>query len=108
MRRIYRQRRDHLLAALEHGVGAQLRPVPSSYGLHVTAIARDELDSERVSEALSARGILCHALTRYFMGAPNLSGFVLSFASADSKTLDLAVTALAEELGKPSSNPGFP
>ena len=98
MRRIYRQRRDHLLAALENSVGAEIRPVPSSYGLHVTAIARDGLDTEKVSEALSARGILCHALTRYFLGTPTLSGLVMSFASADSKTLDLAVAALAEEL----------
>lgn len=98
MRRIYRQRRDHLLTALRRETGAALSPIASSYGLHLTATLRDGLDGEAVSQALARRGILCHALTRYFLGAPNLSGLVMSYASADSKALDLAVTALAEEL----------
>lgn len=98
MRRIYRQRRDHLLASLERQVGPALSPIGSSYGLHVTATLEDGRDAELVSAALGRRGILCHALTRYFIGPPSLSGLVMSYASADLKALDVAVGALAEEV----------
>jgi GntR family transcriptional regulator/MocR family aminotransferase len=98
MRRIYRQRRDHVLALLKRDLNVKLRPIPSSYGLHVTATATEDIDTEAVSEALARRGILCHALTRYFMGPPSSSGFVISYASADESALDAAVAALAEEL----------
>lgn len=98
MRRIYRQRRDHVLELLKRDLAAKLRPVPSSYGLHVTAETTREIDTEAVSESLARRGILCHALTRYFMGPPVSSGFVISYASADRSALDTAVAALVEEL----------
>jgi GntR family transcriptional regulator/MocR family aminotransferase len=99
MRRIYRQRRDHLLALLKPDLDGQLRPIASNYGLHLTATVPDSIDTEAVSRALARRGILCHALTRYFLGPPTLSGFVISFASADTDALEAAVIALAEEIG---------
>lgn len=98
MRSIYRHRRDHVLALLKRDLSARLRPIPSSYGLHVTATTAEDIDTEAVSEALARRGILCHALTRYFMGPPGSSGFIISYASADAGALDTAIAALAEEL----------
>ncbi len=102
MRRIYRQRRDHLLASLRRELEAELRPTASSYGLHVTATGAGDVDTEAVSEALARRGILCHALTRYFMGPPTLSGFVISYASVDIRAIDAAIAALAQELANPA------
>jgi len=98
MRRIYRQRRDHVLELLKRDLRATLRPIPSSYGLHVTATTVKDIDTEAVSDALARRGILCHALTRYFMGPPGSAGFVISYASAETSALDTAIAALAEEL----------
>jgi GntR family transcriptional regulator/MocR family aminotransferase len=98
MRRIYRQRRDHLLERLRGNLASRLRPVESSYGLHLTATTADDVDTEAVSAALAERGILCHALTRYFMAAPTVTGFVISYASADCEALDSALVALREEL----------
>jgi len=105
MRRIYRQRRDHLLELLRRDLGNQLRPVESNYGLHLTATARGDVDTEAVSAALAGRGILCHALGRYFMGPVTLSGFVMSYASADIQALDAAVAALGEELANAPQSP---
>jgi GntR family transcriptional regulator/MocR family aminotransferase len=98
MRRIYRQRRDRLVELLKSDRGEGLEPIPSSYGLHVTATLARGTDTEAASEALAKRGIFCHALTRYFMGPPTRSGFVISYALADLDALETAVTALAEEL----------
>jgi GntR family transcriptional regulator / MocR family aminotransferase len=107
LRRIYRARRDHLLDLLRRDLNSVLVPISSSYGLHVTATAAQDIDTEAVSEALARRGILCHALTRYFMGPETRSGFVMSYASADAKALDTAVAALAEELASAKPVPSF-
>lgn len=98
VRRIYRERRDHLLALLSCELDGLLQPIGSSYGLHVTATVPNGIDAEAVSLAVGRRGILCHALTRYFLGEASLSGFVISYASADSEALDVAIGALREEL----------
>lgn len=102
MRRTYRQRRDHLLASLRKELEGELRPTASSYGLHVTAAGADHVDTEAVSRALARRGILCHALTRYFMGPPTLSGFVISYATADIPAIDAAIAALRQEMANPA------
>ena len=98
VRRIYRDRRDRLLGLLERQLGEALAVVPSFYGMHVTAIAREGIDCEAVSEALAARGIMIHSLARYFLGPATRSGFILGFAAADSGALEATVKAIAEEL----------
>lgn len=98
MRRIYRQRRDHLLASLQRNLGARLEPIASSYGLHLTVLLSDDVDAEALSGALAGRGILCHGLARYFMGPATLSGMVISYASAEPRALDAAIAALSDEL----------
>lgn len=97
LRRIYRERRDHLLSALSESLGDALQPIPSFYGMHVAAVTDDELDCEGISTALAARGIRIHALDRYFLGPVVRSGFVLGYTSADMTLLKLAIEALAEE-----------
>jgi GntR family transcriptional regulator/MocR family aminotransferase len=96
MRRIYRQRRDHLLALLESD--GELRPITSSYGLHLTVGVPDSVDTEAISDALAEADILCHSIRRYFIGSPNRSGFVISYASADTTALHTAVAALRNQL----------
>ena len=98
VRRIYRDRRNRLLELLEHRLGNALAVVPSFYGMHLTAIARGGIDCEEVSEALAARRIMIHSLGRYFLGPATRSGFILSFAAADSAALKTAVKAIAEEV----------
>lgn len=98
VRRIYRERRDRLLGVLERRLGEALSVVPSFYGMHVTAIARQGIDCEAVSEALAARGIMIHSLARYFLGPATRSGFILGFAATDSRVSETAVKAIAEEL----------
>jgi GntR family transcriptional regulator/MocR family aminotransferase len=96
VRRIYRDRRERLIDLLERQLGDVLDVVPSFYGMHVTAIARDGIDCEAVSEALAQRGIMIHSLARYFLGPATPFGFVLGYAAADSAILEKSVDALAE------------
>lgn len=99
VRRIYRDRRDHLLALLEQNLSDKLSVVPSFYGMHVTAVAREDIDCDAVSAGAARGGIMVHSLSRYFLGAPTRSGIILGYAAADLDSLRIAVRALAEEFG---------
>jgi len=96
LRRIYQQRRDHLLAELTNKLDVQLRPIRSSYGMHVAALADDGIDCEAVSGRLAARGIEMHALDRYFLGPMTHRGFVFGFASSGTSDLSRAVDVFSE------------
>jgi GntR family transcriptional regulator/MocR family aminotransferase len=98
LRRIYRERHDHLLATLREMLGNRFQPIPSSYGMHIAAVTNDELDCEAVSDALVQKGIQIHALNRYFLGPADRTGFVLGYASVDVSGLTVAIEALAYEL----------
>lgn len=98
MRRVYQQRRDHLLELLQRDLKHVLSPIASTYGLHLTATVGGDVDTEAASAALAKEGVLCHGLARYFLGPAEISGFVLSYASADRAELEIAVAALARQL----------
>jgi GntR family transcriptional regulator/MocR family aminotransferase len=100
LRQLYRERRDHLLAMLQGKAGNALTAIPSTYGMHVAALASGEIDCGAVSSALAERGIHIHSLDRYHFGPVTHSGFVLSYATAEASALAAAVDALAEELGR--------
>jgi GntR family transcriptional regulator/MocR family aminotransferase len=98
VRRIYRDRRDHLITLLERRLGDVLAVVPSFYGMHVAAVARDGIDCEAASESLAARGIMIHSLARYFLGPAYRSGFIIGYGNADLGDLDAAIAGLGAEL----------
>lgn len=98
-RRIYRDRRDHMVSLIERHVGDSLRVVPSFYGMHLAAIARDAIDCDAVSERLARDGIMVHSLSRYFLEARTHNGFILGYAAADLDALRITVRALGKEIG---------
>jgi GntR family transcriptional regulator/MocR family aminotransferase len=100
VRRIYRERQEHLVELLQKRLEDALRVVPSFYGMHIAALARKPFDCEEVSRALSGRGIMIHSLERYFVGSPPPSGFVIAYAAADKAQLERAVDALVDELSR--------
>jgi GntR family transcriptional regulator/MocR family aminotransferase len=102
MRRIYRDRRDRVVALLQQRLGGALALVPSFYGMHVSAVASEPLDCESVSEELARRGVMIHTLARYFLGPQTCSGFILGYAAATFEELELGVDALSEELARQS------
>jgi len=99
VRRVCGDRRGRLLELLEQRLGDVLKVVPSFYGMHVTAVARQGIDCEAVSGALAARGIMIHSLARYFLGPATRSGFVIGYGAAGSEALEMAVNALVELIG---------
>jgi GntR family transcriptional regulator/MocR family aminotransferase len=98
LRRIYRERRDHVVARLTEKLGNVMQPIPSFYGMHVAALATGEIGCEAISDALAGRGIQVHALDRYYLQSVERTGFVLSYASANTKALAVAIDTLAQEV----------
>jgi GntR family transcriptional regulator/MocR family aminotransferase len=98
IRKIYSDRRDHLLALLNDRLKDVLEPIIPSYGMHFAVCTQHEIDTEEVSKRLLERGIRCHSLNRYFLGPISRSGFLLGYASADVQELSAAVGVLADEL----------
>ena len=94
-RRIYRERRDTLLSLLDRRLGDALTAVPSFYGMHVAAVARDGIDCEALSDALVQHGVMIHSLARYFLGPTTRSGFIIGYAAADAEALETSIGALA-------------
>ena len=100
VRRIYRDRRDRLLALCQQRLGSAFTVVPSFYGMHVSVIARARIDCEAVSDALAQRRIMIHSLARYYLGPPDRAGFVIGYAATDLPTLATALDALADEVNR--------
>lgn len=98
VRRIYRQRRDALVAMLQRHLKDALTVVPSFYGMHIAVLARAGIDCQAISRSLAEQGIMLHSLDRYFFDPAKRQGFVIAYAAADVDELALAVDALASEI----------
>jgi GntR family transcriptional regulator / MocR family aminotransferase len=94
MRRVYAQRRRLLLQALRADLGEWLTPIPSSYGMHLGAYARQARDLERISDALAHRQVKLHSFRRYYLGPPTGAGLIFGYGTAGAPELNYALTSL--------------
>jgi GntR family transcriptional regulator/MocR family aminotransferase len=83
MRETYRQRRRLLLTCLQKDLGKWLDPIPSSYGMHVAAVARAALNLDDVADALSLSNVKLHTLSRYFLGPATRTGVIFGYGAVD-------------------------
>jgi GntR family transcriptional regulator/MocR family aminotransferase len=98
MRGLYRQRRDLMLDVLGEKMSAWLAPIPSSYGMHITAKAVAPIDCDRLAEALQVRGVTLHSLGRYYLGPQSTAGLVLNYGCVDPAGLRRGLSALCRVL----------
>lgn len=99
MRRLYRQRRDALVAALERHLGAAGSVHGGSAGMHLAF----QLDDARLSDAVLsaqalARGIVAPALSAHAFGttAKGWNGFLLGYAQVPAPQIKALVQSLAD------------
>jgi GntR family transcriptional regulator/MocR family aminotransferase len=100
MREIYRRRREALLETLEATLGDRLETIPSFYGMHVAALARDGADLEAAAETLARQGVNIHSLSRYHLGPASRAGLVFGYGTADPPELREGLTRLGRVLGR--------
>jgi len=97
MRQRYRERREALIEVMDAQAPA-LTPLPSSYGMHLSATVRDGIDTEAVAEFLQQRQVRLHTLNRYYHGAVDRHGFVFGFGASEPEQIRRVGEALAEAL----------
>jgi GntR family transcriptional regulator/MocR family aminotransferase len=100
MREVYRRRRQTLLAALDQRLPRWLEPIPSLYGMHVTAAARPGVGLGALDTALRGSGVRLHTLSRYYLGKETRCGLVLGCAVADEAAIRQAVQRLRGALAR--------
>jgi GntR family transcriptional regulator/MocR family aminotransferase len=98
MREIYGQRRRLLLDLLRKDFGEWLEPLPSFYGMHLTALAGANLDLEAATRRLQSSKVNIHSLDRYFLGPPNHCGFVFGYGAAELSELTRGLSSVREAL----------
>jgi GntR family transcriptional regulator/MocR family aminotransferase len=83
MRSVYAGRRTVLLDGLRTAFGDRLVPLPSSAGLHVSALAANDLDVDAFAADARDVGVGVQPLRPYYAGTPARDGLVLGFGALD-------------------------
>ena len=98
MRQFYRKRRATLLEGLRHGLAPWLQPIPSSYGMHVAALATPGVDLEAAVARLGQEGVKLHTLRRYYLGAEPANGLVFGYGAVDPAEIARGLASLRQVL----------
>ena len=98
MREIYGSRRQQLLETLRQEFSEWLDPLPSFYGMHLTAIARPAVRLEAVIRKLRTSTLNIHSLERYFLAKPGHRGLVFGYGATESAELARGMTVLRAAL----------
>ena len=100
MRQIYGERRRLLNALLTRDFSDWLEPIPSQYGMHVAAWARDGVDLDSAVQALADRSTKIHTLERYHLAQSSRSGLVFGYGAVDSPEIERGLAALRQVLAR--------
>lgn len=83
MRPIYNDRRELLLQTLQQNFGRWLVPLPSSAGLHVTALAKGTFDAHTISTRALEKGIRIASLRPFHASKPARQGLIFGYGAID-------------------------
>jgi GntR family transcriptional regulator/MocR family aminotransferase len=100
MRHLYSRRRAHLLKRLREDFVGVLAPMPSTYGMHVTARMTCDANPEDLANALARHNIKIHSLDRYAFERAPAAGLVFGYGVADESGLDRALSILRNALDR--------
>jgi len=97
MRRLYRQRRDVLVDAIDHALPG-MKIEGAAAGLHLTLRLPDGLDEAQLLADLRRRGVATEGLAHYAQTPLRPGRLFLGYGRASESALRLAVRALAEAM----------
>ncbi|WP_329101602.1 PLP-dependent aminotransferase family protein [Micromonospora sp. NBC_01699] len=93
VRRVYRQRHERITAALAGPLSAHLTAVPSSVGLHLSAIVRGASASDAVIRARAA-GVGVASFPEIAMAAADAPGIAFGYGMIDTHRIDQGLDRL--------------
>jgi GntR family transcriptional regulator/MocR family aminotransferase len=98
MARIYRDRRDHLVQALNAVVGDRLKVVPPSGGMQLVAYLGRQFDDGDVAARLIGKGVTVRPLSPHFVGRITDHGLFLGFAAWNEREIDVGADIIGNLL----------
>jgi GntR family transcriptional regulator / MocR family aminotransferase len=87
MRKVYAERRELVVSGLQAHFGPWLEPIPSSGGMHLTALARHSLDVAAITRHARQRYMEIRSLQGYYAGDNALSGLVIGYGATGTEAL---------------------
>ena len=99
MRAVYEERRGALTRVIEAELSDGLVPIPSSYGMHITAVAKSPVPLERVSRELLRHQVWLHSLSRNFAGPETRNGLVFGLGAVEVPDIEWGVSLLRQAMG---------
>jgi GntR family transcriptional regulator/MocR family aminotransferase len=102
MRRLYRQRRDALHAALEQHLGDVAQVHGGSAGMHLALVLDAAISDVAVSKQALQKGLVAHPLSAHAVGGngPVWNGLMLGYAQVPVEQMEAAVKKLAAVVHK--------
>jgi len=98
VRRIYRERRDVMVAALERRLAPAFTWIKPHGGLALWAVGPRGVDSERLLRAAVARGVAFSCGKGFYSGTPDPRTLRLCFASEPPEKIETGIRRLARAL----------
>ena len=99
MRKLYAERREIMIDALNQNIGKQITIQPSSAGLHLTIWLDEKLADTEISQKLLDKGIYSEALSNFVFGQELPPAVILGYAAFDKKQIKKGIQELATILG---------
>ncbi|WP_250628119.1 PLP-dependent aminotransferase family protein [Pinirhizobacter soli] len=96
--RIYARRREALLGWIGGALAPWMEVVPSSSGIHLTALLRGTSEAGMVAHA-ARLGIGLHGIAPFHAGGQGPGGLLFGYAGMDVDDINAAMSALVSELG---------
>ena len=96
MRKLYAERRQIMINALEKHLGNKIRIQPSSAGLHLTIWLDKPLDDVEISHKLNQKGIINEPLSKYVFGEKLPPALILGYAAFDEYQIKNGIRELAQ------------
>lgn len=93
-KRLYQERRDHLVDLLEREVGDYFDVEKPPGGMQLVAWCREKMNDRMLVTKLADAGVVARPVSELFVGKPASSGLVLGFAAWRPSEIDKAVRTL--------------
>ncbi len=97
MRKIYKEKWEHLQALLSSELKGKVFPIAKSAGMHLT-IEIPSINDVEVALSLKSHGFGSSPLSSYYVGKPLKTGLVLGFANTDVDNREKLVELLKNQI----------
>jgi GntR family transcriptional regulator/MocR family aminotransferase len=87
MRKLYSERRELMMSGLQTHFSPWLEPIPSSGGMHVTAVAPESIDIESIVRSARQRNMDLRSLRSFWESGTGQAGLVMGYGATAPEAL---------------------